>query len=245
MSQRNKSLLEAFKASGPTKPLSSGGPANPALPSSPAIRPSLLGSGPPRGGVTLRPAQLQLVLLAQLLLLVVAFLLGRSSGRSALASNTDGASQDAVSKAAAAPVLESSAPGISTPRPVVEAPPVAPAPTDAQVQVDPHPRNAAEQALLDKNNVYTIKLVEYANTETNRKLAQDALRYLTEQSGLPACLAGTGTRLYILVGAAPKQVDFDELLKLVKQMKGPPPMSKSGEFHDAYLEKIDKVFKRK
>jgi hypothetical protein len=183
MSPRNKSLLEAFQASGPTAPGASSAPSpTPAPLATPRLASS--GGANPRG-VQLRASQLQILVLVQLILLVAAFWLGRASAGEVQASR-DGEPDFASQGAGEAPAE--------------------PAPQEPAPRVDPNPRTATEQALLDPRNVYTIKVVEYANTDSNRKLAQDALRYLVDDQRLPACLAGTGTRLYILVGAAPTHV---------------------------------------
>ena len=172
---------------------------------------------------------MQLLALVQVLVIVVAFLLGRAS----------------VSSVEASPASEElQAPAAVVPN---EAPPPNAVPSAAatNAQIDTLARTASEQALLDTRNVYTIKVVEYFDSESNRRLAQATWKYLTETQRLPAVIATKGTRVFILVGAAPAQVDFDALLARVKSMSGPPPMSKAGEFYDAYLEKIDKVFPRK
>ena len=53
-----------------------------------------------------------------------------------------------------------------------------------------------------------------------------------------------GKRLFIVLGAAPRQVDLDDLLMRAKTMNGPPPRSVKAEFSDAYVDKIDKFFER-
>lgn len=246
MSSRGKNLLEAFSNPGSSgsqpaaAPSSSSGPAASPRPSSG----SLLSAGlaPARGVVTLRRSHLQWLVLAQVVLLLLAFLVGRASMKGTVA--------------AGAPDTPKNFEPSPTPQ---QAPVQAPAakPTNSagnpqgtgagavQAQVDSQPRTAAEQALLDPRNVYTLKVVDYVYNDSSLRLARETLRYMTETHGLPACLTRNGSRLYILVGAAPRLVDLDELGRTVRQLKGPPPISRAAEFESAYVEKIDKVFQRK
>ena len=50
--------------------------------------------------------------------------------------------------------------------------------------------------------------------------------------------------MFIVIGAASKQADLDELLKSAKTMNGPPPRNREAEFSDAYVEKIDNLYER-
>jgi hypothetical protein len=209
--------------------------------------------------IALNAAQLRLFGLVVLLLVVVAFLFGRLSVsrvsnaaegvNEAAGLGADGAS---ASLAPAATNLAPSSPPNSPPNspPIssqAQQPPLSgsnPASAPAGGDFDPNPRTPAELALLDRENIYTIKLIHYSNTEANKRLAAGTARYVIEQQNLPAVVAADSTGLYILVGAAPRQVDLDGFLARAKKMPGPPPMSKPGEFHSAYVEKIDRVFRR-
>lgn len=245
MSPRGKNLLEAFSNG-------SGNPAPTPLPTgSKSGAPSLplLGTAGARRSLTLRASQVQWLVLAQVVLIVLAFLLGRAS----VANVAEAAAEpsDAAPSAQQKPVGELIRPA-QTPEQPAARPQVQPAPPPvnspaqpANAQVDNTPRTAAEQALLDPRNVYTLKVADYVYNDSSLKLARDALKYLSETCALPACLTRHGSRLYLLVGAAPRQVDLDGLGRTVRELKGPPPISKPKEFHDAYVEKIDKVFQRK
>ncbi len=195
------------------------------------------------GGRRLSDSRLQLLVLAQVVLLVVVFLLGRASVRRAEAAE---AGPSGLASAAGAPASASGAP--SATGPAGASTPTATGSNSGgtlPVRAEPTPVSAAEQALRDPRNAYTLKVADYVYNESSVRLAQDAARYLVESAALPACLVQKGTRVYLLVGAAPRQVDLDDLGRIVRQLKGPPPISKPGEFHDAYVEKIDKVFQRK
>lgn len=249
MSSRGKNLLEAF-----SNPGSSGSQPAAGSSSSPAPtagpRPSsgsLLSAGlaPARGIVTLRRSHLQMLVLAQVVLLLLAFLVGRAS----MKGSVEAGAPDSPKNFEPAPQAPA--------QPQAKAPAGNPNPTNSagnpqgtgsgtvQAQVDSQPRTAAEQALLDPRNVYTLKVVDYVYNDSSLRLARETLRYMSETHGLPACLTRNGSRLYILVGAAPRIVDLDELGRTVRQLKGPPPISRSAEFESAYVEKIDKVFQRK
>lgn len=236
MANRGKNLLEAFKAGGASSasPAPSSPPASSASTGSGSSNvssraPSLASFGAgPRGSIVLRPAQLQLLLLVQVILVVVAFLVGRRSAGDAVEANErDGGAIEDVER------------DVARQQPVRETPPPAVVPATLD------PLAAQEAALVDRANFYTVKAVEYSNTEAHQKLARATLQYLTDVHGLPACVTRAGTRLFVLIGAAPRQVDLDDLLRTVRRINGPPPASRAAEFHDAYVEKIDSVFPRK
>lgn len=233
MSQQ-KHLLEALSGKG-------GSPSQGGAPSAGA--PSL-GS---TGALRLGGSRLQWLVLAQVVLLVVAFLLGRASVQRAEAAEGGQPLPSSAGRGSVDPLASGGTASSAT----GQANASTPTPTGASgggavpVRSEPTPVSAAEQALRDPRNVYTLKVADYVYNESSVRLAQDAARYLVESAGLPACLVQKGTRVYLLVGAAPRQVDLDDLGRTVRQLKGPPPISKSGEFHDAYVEKIDKVFQRK
>jgi hypothetical protein len=164
------------------------------------------------------------------LAVVCAFLLGRASVRGVAAASTD----TATNAASVAPQTPPTNEAIN-----------APAAAAPQVEADRQARSPAEQALLNPANVYTIKLLEYSRSETNQARALETLRYLTDVVQFPACVTSTSSRIVILVGAAPKQSELDALLSRAKTIAGPPPLSRPAEFHDAYIDKIDKLFPRK
>lgn len=218
--------MEAFQASGGPKV----SPPEPAPASPPPREPagvSLASLAAPRPKS--RSGLLPLALIA-VVAVAGGFLLGRWS--------TWGSGSEPIRAAG-----ENAPPARETP-PRVDPTPAEPVPAGATAELDATPRSVVEQALADPRNAYTIKLVEYENEPRQQRLALEALDYLTKVQGLPACVAVKGSQLFILVGAAPKQVEFDALLALCKTMPGPPPASKAAEFHDAYIEKIDKVFPR-
>jgi len=256
MRSHGKHLLEAFKVAGPSTsapssaaPLApssansagAGGPFGAKPSGAPTAKPSAFAAagakaGPPRGALILNSAQVRLLGLVMLVLVVVAFLLGRMSVSDVAYAEGVGADDSTV---------ESTPEPAPTPTIAAAAAPASATPTaSAPPAVDPNPRTPAEQALLDKDNVYTIKLIHYSNTEVNQRLAADVARYVIQSHNMPAVVAADSTGLYILVGAAPRQVDLDDYLARIKKMAGPPPLSRAGEFHTAYIEKIDRVFRR-
>jgi hypothetical protein len=239
MSSKNRSLLEAFKATGTEASLPPTGGSS----STPARRPAG-GSG----GATVSGARLQMIVLAQLILLVVAFLLGRASVDRVSAAEGAGDPDETLQAGLGSELPNDGEGAQGLGQPSAPQPPAANdsgSGASTAAQVDPRPQTDAERALLDPANQLTIKLVEYANTSNNLPLAQETLRYVTGVQQMPACLAGNGSRLYVLIGAASTNAGLASLLERARKMNGPPPLSKPGEFHDAYVEKIDKVFKRK
>ncbi len=226
MTNRGKHLLEAFKVAGPnaSPPAASGGGAPPGAP---FHRPT------GHAALVLNAAQLRLIGLVVLLLMVVAFLLGRVSVRGVAQAASD--SNGGTSTPEVRPTEAVNPPPAIAAQPPVSAPPP---------KVDSTARTAAEQALLDPVNIYTIKLVHYSNTDANKRLAAETARYVQQTHNLPAVVAADGSGLFILVGAAPRQVDLDDYLARIKRMNGPPPLSRPAEFHSAYVDKIDKLFRR-
>lgn len=254
MANRGKHLLEAFKTAGPgasPPPSSASAPRSASAPGGGGLSARPAASSSPYGAptvISLNAPQLRLFGLVVLLLCVVTFLLGRLSvSRDAQAAES-GASEKAAQNEAAArkEAAAQVAPNVSTPSqaaPTAQPAVAAPAPAGGQPVVDSQAREPAEQALLDRKNVYTIKLVHYSNTQANQRLAAQTAQYIRAQN-LPAVVATDGAGLFILVGAAPRQVDLDAYLAQVKRLPGPPPLNRAGEFASAYLEKIDRVFKR-
>jgi hypothetical protein len=225
---RQKNLLEAFTASANAEKAASEDPAPTGSGGSPSGGPFAEPSarrerpGAPRGSLadTLLHPENRGGLLALLgVLLTLAFLGGRmSAGRGER-------SVVAAPEPEAAPV-----------EPAAREP-LAPAAAEAQTPV-----SEAEKALADTRNKYTIKLVEYASGR-DEDLAWNTLNYL-EGLGLPAASLYKGKRMFIVLGAASKQADLDELLKRAKTMNGPPPRNREAEFSDAYVEKIDNLLER-
>jgi hypothetical protein len=229
MNSRRPNLLEAFQASGGAK-----GPAPAPTPVSPAPveRPATTLLEPAGTKPRARGGLVPLVATA-----IAAIAAGVWIGRWT-SSRRDGVRAESPDPASTAPVeAQASLTGSG-------AQPQAPLAAAPGVEIDATPRSEVERQLADPANVYTIKLVEYVNNEAQQRLALDALEHLTKTQGLPACVAAKGSRLFILVGAGKSQSELDPLLALCKQMAGPPPISKSAEFHDAYLVKIDSVFRR-
>lgn len=234
MSNRGKHLLEAFKVGGPSSAAPPAAPTKPAAPLAPSLP---LRSAPGRGVIALRAAHLQLLVLVQVVMVVLAFLIGRMS------AHTVAAAPEQPTADVEANVGSESA---GAAQPSGEQAPVPPAGNAApNAGQESAPRTVPEQALADRKNVYTVKVVEYANTDAQLKLAFEAMRYLTDTHALPACLIRKEARLYILVGAAPAKSDLEPLLDTVRRINGPPPGSRPAEFHDAYAERIDNVFPRK
>jgi hypothetical protein len=258
MTQRNKSLLEAFKASqasgGTPAPVQAQNPTPAApqkaghvpTPGSTATSPA--SSAPPVVSeprvslmdsrsihdVVLQRSQIKLLALVVALALVCAFLIGRASVRGVAAADGDSSSgaNDATllqqQQQPEAPAASSTPAG---------------APTAQPANVDRSPRALAEAALLDPKNVYTIKLIDYINTEGNKRLANSTCNYVNEQ-GVLACVVNDTGHISILVGAAATKSELDALMLRCRTMNGPPPASKAAEFSSAYLERIEHVFPR-
>ena len=225
MSQPSKHFLDAFKASSAS---AASPPARAPAAPSPATTPSLFDSAPRPHALSLQASQVKLLAAVFVLALVCAFMLGRASVGAVAASESDA----------------TSAPETPAGAPQQAAVPVAPAaPSNASFGRDA--QTPAEAALLDPRNLYTIKLLEYSPSDANKARALETLRYLTDQAGLPAALSSSPKRIVVLVGAAPDKRGLAELLRRAKTIAGPPPLSRSAEFSDAYTVEIDEHFSRK
>jgi hypothetical protein len=226
---RQKNLLEAFTASANAEKAASEAPAPKGSGGSPSggpfAEPSARRERPaaPRGSLTdtlLHPENRGGLLALVGVLVTLAFVIGRMSGR-------DGTPVEAASAPEPAPAS------------------VEPAAREALAPAAPEtktPISEAEKALADTRNKYTIKLVEYTS-DRDEDLAWNTLNYL-ESLGLPAAAIYKGKRMFIVIGAASKQADLDEILKGAKSMNGPPPRNREAEFSDAYVEKIDNLIDR-
>lgn len=236
-----KNLLEAFQASAQAEKAKvqqsaeaggakAGGPFAPSPVTEPP--PPVVRSAPKPEPALRRPDALQRLIALQVVITIAAFFLGRASVGTVAAGapreDTAGETQ-----AALAPREASAAPAAKAPA-VPAAEPAAVTSND--------PGTAAERALLDPNNRYTVKLAEYRK-DRDESVALDTLRWLLSQ-GLPAAARYEGTRLFLLVGAAPSQVELDGLRDRLKTMNGPPPLNKPAEFHDAYISSIDRLITR-
>lgn len=263
MAHRNKNLLEAFSASAASEKAAEGGPDNGASarvggPFAKApVQESILTpaerelvkdatSGPPAfAGDLMRPENFPGLVAAVVILVAVSFLIGRATAGGAGAVEAGG-TLPATSE-------QSAAEGDEQP-PVLSATPIPLPGSNAGVQqrtsADGDRAESAEAArindvmdqLKDPTNRYTVKLVEYQQPRDD-VIATSTFYYLIDQ-GLPAAMVYRGKRLFIVLGAAERQVDLDDLLKRAKTMEGPPPKHKQAEFFDAYLEKIDNLLER-
>jgi hypothetical protein len=243
MTYQKKNLLEAFQASAAaSKARASEGAskdvpraAGPFARSSPAARvedPELpLLDAPPRPRWQLDGTHRLIVL--QVVIATAAFFLGRASVSTVDAkSGADAGKQSQVA-------------GVNAPQSEPEKKkstesakaPASASSTGAQVSVAPG--TAAERALLDPANLYTVKVAEYVKGRDD-EVALATLAWL-EGQGLPAVAKFKGTRLFLVLGAAAKQKELDQLLQTAKTMNGPPPRNKAGEFHDAYVVNIESL----
>lgn len=227
-----KNLLEAFQASAAAEKAKvqtpaeatgakAGGPFAPQPASAPP--PPVVRGAPKPESPLRRPDALQRLIALQVVVTIAAFFLGRISVG------------DVAAGAPSVPLAEPARPAA---RP--EAPP--PASNAAAAVTSADAGNAAERALLDPNNRYTVKVAEYEKGRDD-EIAAGTLQYLISQ-GLPAVAKFQGSRLFLLVGAAPKQAELDGLRDRLKTMNGPPPVHKPAEFHDAYISSIERLITR-
>lgn len=225
MSQRSKNLLEAFnqskapeKSAEPVAPPRGsapkvGGPFADAVPVARAKeQPKVYGV---RSDAARSPRERLRVVVLCASIAVIFFFVGRVSAPSV----------GAAEKAQAA------APG-ATPQPAVTPP--------AAKQIDVQGNDAA---LIDPANQATILACTYKLSAENTTAAKVCRAQLVEQ-GLAASVFQNPTKkqIYILVGAAPRQVDLDGMLVRVKNATSDRGKQ---EFKDAYAVPIDNYVVRK
>lgn len=238
MTYQKKNLLEAFQASAAASKARAqeaaskdvpraAGPFARQSPAAPAAEPELAPLGAaPRPRWQLDGAQRLIVL--QIVIATAAFFLGRASvsrvDASAGATRGDEQAASASERSTAGEKRASIAPAV---------------PTSSAGQVSSTPGTAAESALLDSANKYTVKLAEYVK-DRDDEIALATLKWLESQR-LPAAAKFKGSRLFLLLGASATQKELDVLLTTAKTMNGPPPRNKPGEFHDAYVVNIESL----
>lgn len=231
-----KNLLEAFQASAAAEKAKvqapaeaagakAGGPFAP-QPAS-ALPPPVVRSTPKPDSPLSRPDALQRLIALQVVVTIAAFFLGRLSVGDVQAGSAPATVSDAQQSVPEQPARPAAQP---------QGKPTAAAVTSADAGT------AAERALLDPDNRYTVKLAEYQKGRDD-EIAAGTLQWLISQ-GLPAAAKYQGSRLFLLVGAAPSQAELDGLRDRLKTMNGPPPLHKPAEFHDAYISSIDRLITR-
>lgn len=232
MVNRQKNLLEAFTASANAEKAASEDPSVPGSPSGGPFAPgpgredAIERSSSSLADTLLHPENRGGLIALLGVLITLAFLAGRM---------TMDEREGTLAAAPAEPPPTGAQPArAETPRP--QAP--------AAVESEPdQPITPAEKALADTRNRYTIKLIEYADRKRDEDLAWNLLNYLEDQ-GYAAASLFKGERLFVVVGAAPNQVDLDGDLDRLRAMTGPPPLNRKGEFSTAYVEKIDNLYTR-
>jgi hypothetical protein len=103
---------------------------------------------------------------------------------------------------------------------------------------------ADDRAFRNAANQYTVRVIEYRNDERGRELAWACYSYMRKE-GLPAIRPiEQGSSIILYVGASSSTEELDGIVEFVSQMRGPPPLSRAGEFKDAFRVNIDRVIRR-
>jgi hypothetical protein len=103
--------------------------------------------------------------------------------------------------------------------------------------------SAADRALRDPANRYTVQVVQYPSTSSkHRGYAEDTFQRLLE-AGLPACspLEVEGA-LFLVVGAAPTTAALADLRKRLAVL--PDPRTGRPMFNSPYEIRIDSLLRR-
>jgi hypothetical protein len=104
---------------------------------------------------------------------------------------------------------------------------------------------AADKALMDPANKFTIQLIQYRDDEAGRKLAVETAAYLRKQAIPVVSPISLGKNVILVADAKPRTEDLAALLKHVKLMSGPPPQEKQTPFASALVVNNDKIVKRR
>lgn len=197
-----------------------------------ATTPANAGGLPPRRSNAPKFASpIALIVAAQVVLLVGAFFIGRWSK-----SFGDGVEAKGPGERAS---LESALG--DTPTNAAQ-PNLAPNNDAAGLLSRPQNMTAADAALLDPRNRYTVKAIQYDANERSLALAKEVCAHFARRS-LPVCTPyQRGGSLVILVGAAANTADLEELQRAVKSIDS--PNGAKGEFGSAYIAPIDSVVQR-
>lgn len=103
-----------------------------------------------------------------------------------------------------------------------------------------------DQAFMDPENKFTVRVAQYKNDETGEKAARAAVEYLRRE-GYPAVrpiVPLGGNTLIVAVGHTPKMKDLATLVEYVQDLRGPNPSAKKPPFEGAYIVNIDDLVKR-
>jgi hypothetical protein len=104
---------------------------------------------------------------------------------------------------------------------------------------------AADKALMDPVNKFTIQLIQYKNDDAGKKLAQETAEYLRKQAIPVVSPISLGKNVILVADAKPRTEDLTGLLKHLKLLPGPNPQDKQTPFSSALVVNIDKIVKRR
>jgi hypothetical protein len=238
--QRQKNLLEAFRASAREE---SAAPTNQSAATGGPFVDEAAPERAPRAGLSPAARVRILVALAVLALVWVAWELGRSSARPAEAAGARSARSTPSGPSgvgAAPPATAREERTLGEPsagaRPEEDAAQGASGAAKLWGEREP---TRWDKAFADPTNSMSVRVIEYKNTEQGRRLAYDCYQYLLREA-LPAVWPiQQGSSLILYVGASSDKKVLEDLKQHVSKLAGPPPLSRSGEFADAYLVNID------
>jgi hypothetical protein len=248
---RQKNLLDAFRraapdarpAATPSVPSSSGGPFAPSkspelrlepIRSSPASSPaSSLGEfGEPgaSSAPTASSRRLRAGILIALLIGCGAYAVARFTPKSGSTGNAPAAG-DSVGADSAHGALSA---GLAAGSDLVER-------NEAAARMG----TAADKAMMDPANKFTIQLIQYKNDDAGQKRARETAEYLRKQAIPVVSPISYGKNVLVVADAKPRKDDLAALLKHVQALPGPPPQDKQTPFSSALVVNIDKIVKRR
>ncbi len=234
---RKKNLLDAFRQAAPEgrksaapsyKPASGAASSPRSTDTSPSLR--FESGAPALFARILSDRRVRAVVLVAALIGVGAYFAGRFSAKPAQAADGVGVGDSAAADASRGALAKGTAAGAD----LVE-----------KNQAAARMGTAADKALMDPVNKFTIQLIQYNNDAAGKKLAQETAEYLRKQAIPVVSPISLGKSVILIADAKPRTEDLAGLLKHLKLLPGPNPQDKQTPFSSALVVNIDKIVKRR
>jgi len=103
----------------------------------------------------------------------------------------------------------------------------------------------AEQALMNKENKFTVRLAQYNNDAGGRAKAFETAEFLRKLAIPVVTPIEKGSAVILVAGAKPKTEDLASLLKTVQAQHGTGGQEKQLPFASAYIQNIDALVQRR
>ena len=102
-----------------------------------------------------------------------------------------------------------------------------------------------DQAFMDLQNRFTVRLAQYNNDPEGMKKATETADFLRKQAIPVVSPIAKGKAIILAAGAKPRASDLGALLKIVQAQHGSGGQQKDLPFASAYIENIDALVQRR